>query len=229
MSATLTPSPAALSPASTPALTHASMPGDALVPLPITVDEFHLMAEAGVYAADPYESRIELLDGYAVHAILGDSLERPTMMNPRHVAPIEALTDLRPLFKPHGCILRVQLPVTLPEFNEPQPDAAIARGSVQDYSDHHPGPGDLLALVEVSDASTFRDRGVKLRAYAAAGVPLYVILHVPTRTAELYTEPQPDQGRYGRSETLAADATLHLPTAAGEPVAVPVADLLPAD
>ena len=215
-------------PPASQSLTPAYTPGDALVPLPITVDEFHRMADAGVHAADPYESRIELLDGYAVHAILGDSAEHPTMMKYRHVAPIEALTDLRPLFKPHGCILRVQLPVTLPEFNEPQPDAAVARGSVSDYTNarRHPGPDDLLCLIEVSDASTWRDRGVKLRAYAAAGVPLYVILHVPTRTAELYTEPQPDQGRYGRSETLPADATLHLPTAAGEAVPVAVGELL---
>ena len=213
MSATLTAPPPSLSPARSP--------GDALVPLPITVDEFHLMADAGVYAADPYESRIELLDGYAVHAILGDSVERPTMMNPRHVRPIQKLVRLVPQFDGTDCTLRVQLPVTLPQFNEPQPDAAIARGSDDDYAARHPGPGDLLALIEVSDASTFRDRGVKLRAYAAAGVPLYVILHVPTRTVELYTEPQPAQGRYGRSETLAADATLHLPTAAGAAVSRP--------
>ena len=221
MSATLTAPPPSLSPARSP--------GDTLVPLPITVDEFHLMADAGVYAADPYESRIELLDGYAVHAILGDSLERPTMMNPRHVRPIQKLVRLVPQFDGTGCTLRVQLPVTLPEFNEPQPDAAVARGSDDDYADHHPGPGDLLCLIEVSDASTWRDRGVKLRAYATAGVPLYVILHVPTRTAEVYTEPRREESRYGRSETLGAADVLHLPTAAGEAVDVTVGDLLAGD
>lgn len=202
---------------------------DVLRPLPITVEAFHHMADLGIYAADPYENRIELLDGYAVHAILGDSEEKPTMMKPRHARPIQKLIRLVPRFDGGGCTLRVQLPVTLPEFNEPQPDAAIAKGSDDDYADRHPGPADLLALVEVADASTGRDRGVKLRAYATAGVPLYVILHVPTRTAEVYTEPRREEARYGRSETLAAADVLRLPTASGEAVDVAVGDLLAED
>lgn len=199
-----------------------------LVPLRLTVEQFHKMEEAGVFADDPYDNKIELLDGFAVYAICGDSLEEPTKMKPGHVQPIEALTDLRPQFIPHGCILRVQLPVTLPEFDEPLPDAAIVRGATADYASRHPGPDNILCLIEVSDASTWRDRGPKLRAYATAGVPDYIILHLPSRTAEVYTDPQRDQGRYGRSETLTAADTLRLPTATDKTVEVTVGDLLPA-
>lgn len=198
-----------------------------LVPMRLTVEQYHRMEEAGVFADDAYDNKIELIDGFVVHAICGDSVEEPTKMKPPHVQPIQALTRLVPRFDKYGCILRVQLPVTLPEFNEPLPDGAIVRGRDADYAGRHPGPGDILCLIEVTDASMWRDRGPKLRAYADAGVSVYVILNLPDRVAEVYTDPLPGKGRYGSSRTLSPRDKLALPTAAGEPLVVPVRRLLP--
>ena len=193
-----------------------------------TVDEFHRIEEIGILANEWHGERTELIDGRIVWVILGDSLENPIQIKPSHVWPISVLTNLVPTFAAQDTHLRLQNPVTLPEFDEPMPDAAIVRGTMDDFLRHHPLPEDILCLIEVADASASRDRGVKLRAYAAAGVPLYVILHLPSRTAEVYRDPIPAAGRYGRSETLAADAALRLPTAAGPLVEVTVGDLLPA-
>ena len=193
----------------------------------LTVDQFHTMRDASVFELDPLGDHVELIDGRLTYAIRGDSLEDPVQMKPSHATPIRKLTRLAPRFDGHGCFLQVQVPVTLPEFNEPTPDGAVVRGVEDDFGGRHPGPGDILCLIEVADASIARDRGRKRRAYATANVPLYVILHVPRRTAEVHSDPRPGDGRYGRVETLAADATLRLPTATDHVVEVAVGDLLP--
>ena len=48
-----------------------------------------------------------------------------------------------------GWWLRDEKPVRIPEFDEPEPDVSVVRGSRQDYRTRHPGPGDIEFLVEV--------------------------------------------------------------------------------
>ena len=58
-----------------------------------------------------------------------------------------------------------QEPMTTSE-SEPEPDIYVARGNVRDYTDHHPNPRDMRLIVEVSDSTLERDRGIKKRIYA---------------------------------------------------------------
>jgi Uma2 family endonuclease len=71
-----------------------------------------------------------------------------------------------------------------------------------------------------------RDRTVKLKAYAAAGIPLYVIVNLLDNQVELYA-PLAGGAGYGPPALLKADDTLALPTATSATVSVPVARLLP--
>ncbi len=48
----------------------------------------------------------------------------------------------------------------------------------------------MLCVVDVADASLRRDRTVKLTAYAAAGIPMFVIVNLVDDQVELYA-PQP--------------------------------------
>ena len=89
-----------------------------------------------------------------------------------------------------------QQPVTLTEIDEPEPDAAIVRGSLEDYREHHPGPEDIVVVVEVSDSSLTLDRTTKQRLYSVAGIPAYWIVDLTTNQIDVYERPNPQQERY---------------------------------
>ncbi|MFD0393507.1 Uma2 family endonuclease [Streptomyces nogalater] len=62
----------------------------------------------------------------------------------------------------------------------------------ESYRKAHRGwyPIDLLALVgEVTSTNHEMDTGPKLRAYAAAGIPVYVLIDRHAKTAHCYTDP----------------------------------------
>ncbi|MFJ5303915.1 Uma2 family endonuclease [Streptomyces sp. NPDC088350] len=62
----------------------------------------------------------------------------------------------------------------------------------ESYRRTHKGwyPIDMIALVgEVTSTNHETDTGPKLRAYAAAGVPVYVLINRNTKTAHCYTTP----------------------------------------
>lgn len=87
------------------------------------------------------------------------------------------------------------------------------------YYKAHKGwyPIDMLALIgEVTSMNHETDTGPKLRTYAAAGVPVYVLINRHTRTAHCYTEPilpseDPTTAYYG------TESKIHL----GEPLPLP--------
>ena len=46
-------------------------------------------------------------------------------------------------------VVAVQNPVRLSDISEPQPDLAVLRPRTDRYSESHPGPGDVLLIIEV--------------------------------------------------------------------------------
>ena len=81
--------------------------------------------------------------------------------------------------------------------SEPEPDVIVVRGSNDDYVDRHPGPGDVVLVVEVSDTSLRSDQGFKKMIYAKSSLPVYWIVNLIDRRVEVYTDPtgpaeQPD-------------------------------------
>ncbi|MEU8468615.1 Uma2 family endonuclease [Streptomyces sp. NPDC029006] len=87
------------------------------------------------------------------------------------------------------------------------------------YRKAHKGwyPIDMLALVgEVTSTNHETDTGPKLRAYAAAGVPVYVLVDRHSRTAHCYTEPvlpgdDPTEAYYGTDTKVDLGEPLPLP------------------
>jgi Uma2 family endonuclease len=122
-----------------------------------------------------------------------------------------------------GFDVRPQFPLVLDDRSEPEPDVAVVRGEVRDYSDHHPTAADTVLLVEVSDSSLDYERTDKLAAYARGGVPEYWILNLVDRVLEVYRKPAGDS--YGEKRTLGADDPV-APLGC-EDQAVSVSDLLP--
>jgi Uma2 family endonuclease len=149
-----------------------------------SVDQYDRMVRDGTLGED---DPVELLDGMVV---------RKMPRGPRHVAATKAcLRLLRGLLKA-GWHAAKEDPVRFPDFDEPEPDVAAIRGEEAAYADHHPGPADIALVVEVADATLIRDRTVKLRTYATAGIPTYWIVNLKDDQVEVYSDPDRDAGAY---------------------------------
>ncbi len=144
----------------------------------IDVDEYETLAATGALK-DP---RVALVDGYLV---------RKMTKKPPHVFSCDAVREALALILPAGWWLRQEKPVRIPDYDEPEPDISIARGSRDDYLDRHPGPGDLALVVEVAESSLPRDRKHKRAAYRRAAVPQYWIVNLVSRVVEVSAEPKP--------------------------------------
>jgi Uma2 family endonuclease len=110
--------------------------------------------------------------------------------------------------------------------SQPEPDLAVARGQARDYLDRHPGPADVPLVIEVADSSLARDRGLKARVYARAGIPNYWIVNLVDRHVEVYSEPT-DQATYARIETIGPDGAIRLVIDDAEVGPIAARDLLP--
>ncbi|GHJ98909.1 hypothetical protein SY2F82_07070 [Streptomyces sp. Y2F8-2] len=75
----------------------------------------------------------------------------------------------------------------------------------------------MVALIgEVTSTNHETDTGPKLRTYAAAGVPVYVLINRHTQTAHCYTEPilpgdDPTAAYYGNESKVHLGELLTLP------------------
>jgi Uma2 family endonuclease len=96
----------------------------------------------------------------------------------------------------------VQSPLALSDDSEPEPDVAVVPAG--DYRQSH--PSQALLVVEVSDTSLDKDRGVKTALYATAGVPEFWLVNLPDRVVEVHR--QPSAGRYSVIERAGVDAEI---------------------
>ncbi len=148
------------------------------------VDEYERMA-----LDDP---RVERINGYVVTKVPENSMQSRTTE-----ASLEALE--RPI--PPGWTSRQEPPARIPDFDQPEPDVAIVRGTDDDSKHRHPGPAEVGLLVEVSGATPDRDRNEKLPADARARSHIYWIINPVGRQAEVHTDPGPDGYRSSRMVT----------------------------
>lgn len=149
---------------------------------PLTVEQYNRMLETGILeSGDP----IELLDGCLVRKDRGDGVT----ISPRHSFVVAALAELVAKIQARSFHLRIQNPIAIPAINVPEPDGAIVKGSRGDYRDRHPQPADVSSVIEVAQTSLERDRRAKLRIYAGAGIPQYLIVNVMAREVELFEQP----------------------------------------
>jgi Uma2 family endonuclease len=142
----------------------------------MTVDEYERMAGAGVLNDD----RIELIGGLLV---------KKMTQNPPHPWAVEAAHDQLGPVLPQGWFIREEKPVRIPEFDEPEPDLAVIRGTRDDFRRRHPEPKDIALLVEIADHSLDRDRGEKRAAYARGRIPVYWIVNLVDRQVEVFSRP----------------------------------------
>ncbi|MBA3945981.1 MAG: Uma2 family endonuclease [Herpetosiphonaceae bacterium] len=159
-----------------------------------SVVDYHRMVKAGILGED---DRVEL--------IAGEVLEM-SPIGTRHAACVDRLNAFLTREAGANAIVRVQSPILLDDYSEPQPDLALLRVRDDYYMYAHPTPADVLLVVEVSDSSMTYDHEVKLPLYAEATIGEVWLVNIPTERIECYT--QPVDGSYKVTDTLGRGQTL---------------------
>jgi Uma2 family endonuclease len=154
--------------------------------VPWTVDQYHRAIETGFVCED---TSVELIDGFLVHKDRARAGEDRRTIGDRHRVAVLRLAQSAPAFERLGCFLQTQQPVSLPPFNEPEPDGAVIHGGIDDYMDHPPGPTNVSCVIEVADSSLSLDSGPKLAVYAAAGIPQYVVADLVNDRVLVHEDP----------------------------------------
>jgi len=143
------------------------------------------MLDAGVLTED---DRVELIDGEII------------TMNPigsRHAANVTRVGTMLARMLDSNVIVRIQNPVRLDQYSEPEPDIALVTGRDDCYSQSHPTAADVLLIIEVADSSLEYDKKIKLPLYARAGIPEVWIEDLVWDRIEAYS--QPVNGTYQKS------------------------------
>lgn len=106
---------------------------------------------------------------------------------------------------------RSQSPVTLLNDSEPEPDFAVVIRKKYNKESGHPGPEDILLLIEVSDSTLHFDRVQKAQAYSLSGVKEYWIINIPEQQVELHLNPNMDKGLYLSREVYETGTSFESP------------------
>jgi Uma2 family endonuclease len=149
---------------------------------PITVREYLRMGETGVL--DP-DARIELIEG--------ELFDMPPI-GPPHSSRVNRLIRLFSQAVGDAAIVSAQNPLVLGDLSAPQPDVALLRWREDFYEEAHPGPEDILVLVEVADSTLAHDRDRKLPLYARFAVPEVWLVDVAGSHLDVYRKPE--EGAY---------------------------------
>jgi Uma2 family endonuclease len=139
---------------------------------PLRRSEYDRLVQLGCFE----DEKIELLAGFLVE------------MSPQGTGHAHAIRKLTVIFVRgvgDRAIVQIQLPIGLSEDSEPEPDLSIVPNA--EYRDDHPTRA--LLIVEVAQSSLRKDRRLKGRLYARAGIPEYWIVNVAKRVIEVHREP----------------------------------------
>jgi Uncharacterized protein conserved in cyanobacteria len=142
-----------------------------------TVQEYHLMGDAGIFSNN---ERVELIEGEIIEmAAIGK----------RHAARVDRLADFFYELVRRRAIIRVQNPICLDDKSEPQPDIALVQRRTDFYEESLPNSEDILLLVEVSDSTIDYDRDVKVPNYARSGIQEVWLWDLEVNCLEVYRDP----------------------------------------
>ena len=173
----------------------AAIPNDLIWRL--SIEQYHAIIQAGILTDD---DSVELLEGWLVFKM---------PKNPPHRVTTRLVRTALENILPAGWYVDSQEPITLSN-SEPEPDIVVVRGDTRQYLARHPGAEDIALIIEVSDTTLQRDRTVKKRIYARAGISIYWIVNLVEEQVEVYSQPlveveQPDYSQrldFGRSAVI---------------------------
>jgi Uma2 family endonuclease len=176
-----------------------------------TAREYQRLADIGVLGED---ERVELIEGRIV---------RMAPKNVNHA--IAASRANRKFNKLTGdqAIVRVQDPILLNDYSEPEPDITLVAPPDERYLDHHPKPKDIFLVLEIAESSLAYDRDEKGPLFARNGIIQFCLLNLQNRELEDYRHPRRDG--YRSKQTYSENQSFNL--VAFPKITVRVGDLLP--
>jgi Uma2 family endonuclease len=182
----------------------------------ISVDEYHQMIKAEVLTGD---DRCELIEGWLFHKM---------PQNPPHGFIVARIHRLFLKAVDDHFVVRSQSALTLMD-GEPEPDVVVCVPPEMQYASRLPTATDTPIVIEVSDSTLARDRGIKLRSYARAGIPEYWIVNLIDRQIEIYTEPQTaaHPPSYAQQRIILPEGEAHVVLAGKTWLSIPASELLP--
>jgi Uma2 family endonuclease len=142
-----------------------------------TVTEFHRMAEVGVLSD---HDRVELLDGQVVQM---------SPIGVPHASSVDRLAAVLMRRLAGRANVRVQGPIVLDRFSQPQPDVSVLAARPDFYRAGHPRPRDVLLAIEVMDSSEGYDRTLKLPLYAKAELREVWLVDLKAEHLDVYRRP----------------------------------------
>jgi Uma2 family endonuclease len=180
----------------------------------LTVSQYYKMAEVGLFEG----KRVELIEGRIIEM---------SPVGSKHATAVTLASDgLREVFSKNYSV-RVQCPIDFRQRSAPEPDLAIIKGNIRDFSTAHPTTAALI--VEVADTTLQYDRKEKASLYARAGIKDYWLINLNDRRLEVYRKPIKDASQplgFGYSEIrILTGADSGKPLSARSEIAV--AELLP--
>lgn len=144
--------------------------------LRFSVDEYYKMIELGILK--DYE-KAEIIEGELIPKMpIGD----------KHAFVVDILSAFLIKNVSDKIRVRVQNPVRLSDFDEPEPDIVLADLTKYDGK-RHPRPEEIIVIIEVSDSTLKYDRDVKIPLYAEAEIPEVWIINLPNKIIEVHTKP----------------------------------------
>ena len=182
----------------------------------ISVNRYHEMIEAGLLTEN---DRLELLEGFLI--------EKMTI-KPPHTFVTEILREVFGHIIPDNFFVNNQQPITTSD-SEPEPDVIVIQGQRRDFLENHPGPEDVVLLIEVSDATLYQDQTWKKRIYARANIAIYWIVNLSDRQIEVYSQPSGpiDNPTYHQLHTYQETDEIPVILNGQEIAQLPVHELLP--
>ena len=110
----------------------------------------------------------ELLDGALIFNM--------SPQESRHGRLVRRLTDALEKQAPRGLLVEHEMTVRLDDRSRPEPDVMVATAGYDAHRTWHAVADVVLVVDVISPESEHRDRTVKFRKYAAAGVPNYWLI-----------------------------------------------------
>lgn len=161
-----------------------------------TVEDYYRMLEAGILHEDDH---VELIRG---------EIRTMSPKGPRHSSSNTRANRYFSNLLGDKVIIRLQDPIHLDDFSEPEPDVVLAALADDEYDYHHPTPKEIYLVLEIADSSLDYDRDEKSQLYAQAGIQQYCILNLRERELEDYRQPK--RNGYRSKQTYSADQSFTL-------------------
>lgn len=149
-----------------------------------TVDEYYQMAAAGILHED---DRVERIAG---------EILRMAPIGSRHAGCVNRLNQFFVLHVAGQALVTIRNPLHLNNRSEPEPDMTLLTPRPDFYTTNHPGPQDVLLVVEVADTSAGFDRGTKIPLYGRAGIREAWLVDLTQDHIEVHRQPASSRRGY---------------------------------